>query len=215
MRHSRSAFSLALMSVLGVGLAHAQTDTSGQAGSTDPGAMQQQTPSTSAAQTSTGMQGAQGARASALNEKQALGVLSAINTSEVNAGNLALQKQVKGPVRDYAMQMVKEHADNNAKIAQWGPDAKAAPAQQQMQQAKAEAGKLQALDGDRFEQAYVMAMVKDHQAALQMLDSTLIPAAKTPDVVAHMRTTRTHVAEHLAKAQQLQSAGAPSAAPAR
>ncbi|KAB7776635.1 DUF4142 domain-containing protein [Xanthomonas sp. LMG 12460] len=203
------------MSVLGVGLAHAQTDTSGQAGSTDPAAMQQQTPSTSAAQTSTGMQGAQGARASALNEKQALGVLSAINTSEVNAGNLALQKQVKGPVRDYAMQMVKEHADNNAKIAPWGPDAKAAPAQQQMQQAKAEAGKLQAMDGDRFEQAYVMAMVKDHQAALQMLDSTLIPAAKTPDVAAHLRTTRTHVAEHLAKAQQLQSAGAPSAAPAR
>ncbi|WP_295945048.1 DUF4142 domain-containing protein [uncultured Xanthomonas sp.] len=203
------------MSVLGVGLAHAQTDTSGQAGSTDPAAMQQQTPSTSAAQTSTGMQGAQGARASALDEKQALGVLSAINTSEINAGNLALQKQVKGPVRDYAMLMVKEHSDNNAKIAPWGPDAKAAPAQQQMQKAKAEAGKLQALDGDRFEQAYVMAMVKDHQAALQMLDSTLIPAAKTPDVAAHLRTTRTHVAEHLAKAQQLQSAGAPSAAPAR
>ncbi|MDY4338601.1 DUF4142 domain-containing protein [Xanthomonas sp. LF07-6] len=203
------------MSVLGVGLAHAQTDTSGEVGSADPGAMQQQTPSTSAAQTSTGMQGAQGARASALNEKQALGVLSAINTSEVNAGNLALQKQVKGPVRDYAMQMVKEHADNNAKIAPWGPDAKAASAQQQIQKAKAEAGKLQAMDGDRFEQAYVMAMVKDHQAALQMLDSTLIPAAKTPDVAAHLRTTRTHVAEHLAKAQQLQSAGAPSAAPAR
>ncbi|AJC45480.1 DUF4142 domain-containing protein [Xanthomonas sacchari] len=203
------------MSVLGVGLAHAQTDTSGQAGSPDPGAMHQQAPSTSAAQTSTGMQGAQGARASALDERQALGVLSAINTSEINAGNLALQKQVKGPVRDYAMQMVKEHSDNNAKIAPWGPDAKAAPAQQQMQQAKAEAGKLQALDGDRFEQAYVMAMVKDHQAALQMLDSTLIPAAKTPDVAAHLRTTRAHVAEHLAKAQRLQSAGAPSAAPAR
>ncbi|MBO9883261.1 DUF4142 domain-containing protein [Xanthomonas sp. D-109] len=203
------------MSVLGVGLAHAQTDTSGQAGSPDPGAMHQQAPSTSAAQTSTGMQGAQGARASALDEKQALGVLSAINTSEINAGNLALQKQVKGPVRDYAMQMVKEHSDNNAKIAPWGPDAKAAPAQQQMQQAKAEAGKLQALDGDRFEQAYVMAMVKDHQAALQMLDSTLIPVAKTPDVAAHLRTTRAHVAEHLAKAQQLRSAGAPSAAPAR
>ncbi|WP_295919534.1 DUF4142 domain-containing protein [uncultured Xanthomonas sp.] len=161
------------------------------------------------------MQGARGARASALDEKQALGVLSAINTSEVNAGNLALQKQVKGPVRDYAMLMVKEHSDNNAKIAPWGPDAKAASAQQQIQKAKAEAGKLQAMDGDRFEQAYVMAMVKDHQAALQMLDSTLIPAAKTPDVAAHLRTTRTHVAEHLAKAQQLQSAGAPSAAPAR
>ncbi|MCI2245464.1 MULTISPECIES: DUF4142 domain-containing protein [Xanthomonas] len=203
------------MSVLGVGLAHAQTDTSGQAGSRDPGAMQQQTPSTSAAQTSSGMQGAQGARASALNEKQALGVLSAINTSEINAGNLALQKQVKGPVRDYATQMVKEHSDNNAKIAPWGPDAKAAPAQQQMQKAKAEAGKLQALDGDRFAQAYVMAMVKDHQAALQMLDSTLIPAAKTPEVAAHLRTTRAHVAEHLAKAQQLQSAGTPPAASTR
>ncbi|WOS39708.1 DUF4142 domain-containing protein [Xanthomonas rydalmerensis] len=212
MRPSRSVLSLALVSVFGIGLAHAQTDTSGQAGTRDPGAMQQNAPSTTASPASTSMQGA---RTAALNEKQALGVLSAINTSEVNAANLALQKQVKGPVRDYAMQMVKEHSDNNAKIAPWGPDTKAAPAQQQMKKAKAEAGKLQALDGDRFEQAYVAAMVKDHQAALQMLDSTLIPAAKTPEVAAHLRTTRTHVAEHLAKAQQLQSAGATPAGSSR
>ncbi|MBB5877902.1 DUF4142 domain-containing protein [Xanthomonas sp. 3498] len=212
MRPSRSVLSLALVSVFGIGLAHAQTDTSGQAGTRDPGAMQQNAPSTTASPASTSMQGA---RTAALNEKQALGVLSAINISEVNAGNLALQKQVKGPVRDYAMQMVKEHSDNNAKIAPWGPDTKAAPAQQQMQKAKAEAGKLQALDGDRFEQAYVAAMVKDHQAALQMLDSTLIPAAKTPEVAAHLRTTRAHVAEHLAKAQQLQSAGATPAGSSR
>lgn len=212
MRPYRSGLSLALLSVLGIGLAHAQTDTSGQAGMRDPGGMHQDTPSTTASPASSSMQGA---RATALNEKQALGVLSAINTSEVNAGNLALQKQVKGPVRDYAMQMVKEHSDNNAKIAPWAPDTAAAPAQQQMQKAKAEAGKLQALDGDRFEQAYLMAMVKDHQAALQMLDGTLIPAAKTPDVVAHLRATRTHVAEHLAKAQQLQRPGAPSTGSAR
>ncbi|MET0549235.1 MAG: DUF4142 domain-containing protein [Xanthomonas sp.] len=212
MRPYRSALSLALLSILGIGLAHAQTDTSGQAGGHDPGAMQQQTPSTTASPASSSMQGA---RASALNEKQALGVLSAINTAEIGAGNLALQKQVKGPVRDYAMQMVKEHADNNARIAPWGPDAKAAPAQQQMQKAKAEAGTLQALDGERFEQAYVTAMVNDHQAALQMLDSTLIPAARTPDVAAHLRTTRAHVAEHLAKAQQLQRASASAPAPAR
>lgn len=212
MRSYCSGLSLALLSVLGIGLAHAQTDTSGQAGTRDPAAMQQNTPSTTASPASTSMQGA---RSAALNEKQALGVLSAINTSEIGAGNLALQKQVKGPVRDYAMQMVKEHSDNNAKIAPWAPDTKAAPAQQQMQKGKAEAGKLQALDGDRFEQAYVAAMVKDHQAALQMLDSTLIPAAKTPEVAAHLRTTRTHVAEHLAKAQQLQSAGATPAGSTR
>ncbi|WP_115043525.1 DUF4142 domain-containing protein [Xanthomonas arboricola] len=138
-------------------------------------------------------------------EREALGTLSAINTSEIGAANLALQKQVHGGVRDYAMQMVKEHTDNNQKLAKWSPDLSAAAAKAQMSKGKTELAMLQKLDTKAFEAAYVTAMVKDHTDALAALDKQLIPAAKTAQVLAHLQTTRSHVAEHLAAAKTLQA----------
>ncbi|AKC78261.1 hypothetical protein XB05_05535 [Xanthomonas arboricola] len=138
-------------------------------------------------------------------EREALGTLSAINTSEIGAANLALQKQVQGGVRDYAMQMVKEHTDNNQKLAKWSPDLSAAAAKAQMSKGKTELAMLQKLDTKAFEAAYVTAMVKDHTDVLAALDKQLIPAAKTAQVLAHLQTKRSHVAEHLAAAKTLQA----------
>ncbi|MET3148348.1 UNVERIFIED_ORG: putative membrane protein [Xanthomonas axonopodis] len=140
-------------------------------------------------------------------EREALGMLSAINTSEINAANLALQKQVQGGARDYATRMIKEHTDNNQKIAKWQPDTSAAGAKLQMTKGKAELAKLQTLDGPAFETAYITAMVKDHNDALTALDKKLIPQAKTPPVLEHLQTTRHHVADHLSSAKALQAAG--------
>ena len=46
-------------------------------------------------------------------------------------------------------------------------------------------------------------MVRDHQSALQILDSTLLPATRDPAVIAFLKTTRSHVQDHLQQAQQL------------
>ncbi|KAB0539551.1 DUF4142 domain-containing protein [Xanthomonas cissicola] len=151
--------------------------------------------------------GQQTAGAATPGERGALGILSAINTSEVNAANLALQKQVQGGARDYATRMVKEHTDNNQKIAKWQPDTSATGATLQMTKGKAELAKLQKLDGHAFETAYITAMVKDHTDALTALDKKLIPQAKTPPVLEHLQTTRHHVADHLSSAKALQAAG--------
>ncbi|MBV6790362.1 DUF4142 domain-containing protein [Xanthomonas euvesicatoria] len=146
-----------------------------------------------------------GAATPSEDEREALGMLSAINTSEINAANLALQKQVQGGVRDYATRMIKEHTDNNQKIAKWQPDTSAAGAKLQMTKGKAELAKLQKLDGHAFETAYITAMVKDHTDALTALDSKLIPQAKTSPVLEHLQTTRHHVADHLSSAKALQA----------
>ena len=146
-----------------------------------------------------------GNSAPSANEREALGTLSAINTSEIDAANLALQKQVQGGVRDYAVQMVKEHTDNNQKLAKWSPDLSAAAAKAQMSKGKTELEVVQKLEGKAFEAAYVSAMVEDHTDALAALDKQLIPAAKTAQVLAHLQTTRSHVAEHLAAAKTLQA----------
>ncbi|MBB4724566.1 putative outer membrane protein [Xanthomonas euvesicatoria] len=101
--------------------------------------------------------------------------------------------------------MIKEHADNNQKIAKWQPDTSAAGAKLQMTKGKAELAKLQKLDGHAFETAYITAMVKDHTDALTALDSKLIPQAKTQPVLEHLQTTRHHVADHLSSAKALQA----------
>ncbi|WP_372176622.1 DUF4142 domain-containing protein [Xanthomonas axonopodis pv. phyllanthi] len=146
-----------------------------------------------------------GAATPSEDEREALGMLSAINISEINAANLALQKQVQGGARDYATRMIKEHTDNNQKIAKWQPDTSAAGAKLQMTKGKAELAKLQKLDGHAFETAYITAMVKDHTDALTALDNKLIPQAKTPPVLEHLQTTRHHVADHLSSAKALQT----------
>lgn len=142
-----------------------------------------------------------------LTQAQALGVLSAVNQAEIGAGRLAGQKVSSGPVHDYAKRMVKEHSDNDSKLQAWSPDKTNPAAQAQQAKGKQTLAKLQAQSGDAFAKAYVDAMVKDHTAALQTLDSQLIPAAKDAEVRSFLKETRAHVADHLAAAKQLQGEG--------
>jgi putative membrane protein len=157
------------------------------------------------AQTTPAMPAHAGAEhAGMLTQAQALGVLSAIDQSEVAAGQLAQKKVAAGPVRDYAARMVKEHSENEAKLSAWSPDRNAAPAKAQMAKGKQELATLQPLQEDAFRTAYVKAMVKGHTEALDALDHKLIPAAKDAQVKAFLQETRTHVASHLAAAKALQ-----------
>ena len=148
---------------------------------------------------------AMAAPASGLTQAQALGVLSAVNQSEIAAGQLAEKKIASGPVHDYAAHMVKEHTDNDRKAQAWSPDRNAAAAKAQSAKGKQELAKLSGLEDDAFRNAYVKAMVKDHSEALDALDHKLIRAAKDAAVRAFLQETRTHVAAHLAAAQQLQA----------
>lgn len=144
-----------------------------------------------------------GAPAAAPSQTQALGVLSAINQSEIAAGQLAEKKIASGPVRDYAARMVKEHSENDRKAQAWSPDRDAPAAKAQAAKGKQELARLSGLEDDAFRNAYVKAMVKDHTEALDALDHKLIPAAKDAQVRAFLQETRAHVAAHLAAAKQL------------
>lgn len=142
----------------------------------------------------------------ALDEGAALGVLAAINTAEVEAGQLALRRNVEGPVREYAERMVAEHGRNNEQIQAWSLDTAAPDAQVQAEKGRAELSRLEVLEGAEFARAYVEAMVTGHEDALRALDERLIPAAQRPEVRQHLETTRGHVAAHLEAARQLQGA---------
>lgn len=142
--------------------------------------------------------------ASALTQAQALGVLSAVNQAEIGAGQLAQRKIANGPVRDYAARMVKEHGDNDRKLQAWKPDRSSPLAAAQAAKGKQELAKLSPLEEEAFRKAYVAAMIKDHTAALDVIDHQLIPVAQDAQVRAFLQETRTHVAAHLEAAKRLQ-----------
>ncbi|MBN6152242.1 DUF4142 domain-containing protein [Xanthomonas sp. AmX2] len=137
-------------------------------------------------------------------ERVGLGVLNAINNHEIDSGRLAVEKKVDTPVRDYAEMMIKEHSANKQATDKLMPDSDDAKVSAQLKKSEAELRSLRGLDGAAFQKAYVQAMVKGHQEALTLLDDQLIPSAKTNAVVAHLKMTREHVAQHLEAAKKLQ-----------
>lgn len=133
----------------------------------------------------------------------ALGTLSAVNSGEINAGRLALTQASDAATKRYAQRMIDEHTRNNQQVAKWTADASAPPARAKMEEGKKTLAMLQPMKAAAFDKAYLQAMVRDHQGALQALDTTLIPAATDAPVASFLRTTRGHVADHLKEAQDL------------
>jgi putative membrane protein len=138
-----------------------------------------------------------------LRQRQALGVLAAINQAEVNAAQLALARGQNSATRQYAQTMIQEHTQNQRALEAWQPDKRSAPAQAKAAEAQAEAATLARQQGAAFDAAYLSAMVTDHRKALDTLDTLIIPAATQADLRTFLKETRAHVADHLARAERL------------
>lgn len=72
------------------------------------------------------------------------------------------------------------------------------------QKHETERQRLSALEGEAFATAWIDAMVKGHEEALNRLDTQLIPDAGDAGVSDHLRQTRTAIAKHLETARGLQ-----------
>lgn len=139
-------------------------------------------------------------------ESASLGVLNAINDHEIATGKQAQAKGVSGDVAAYAQMMIEEHSKNRTETSALGPDEQSSDAQAQRRAGEQELALLDKKTGPDYASAYIAAMVKGHEEALKVLDTKLIPSASRPEVRAHLSTTREHVAHHLEKAKQLQTA---------
>jgi predicted outer membrane protein len=133
----------------------------------------------------------------------ALGLLAAIDAHEIAAANQAQAKGVTGAVLEYSNLMEKAHGDNLAKTRALGAAADTAEIQAMKAKGASELQALDAASGEEYEKAYIAAMVQGHQDALAKIDDEMIPAATTDAVKQHLAATRTHVAEHLAKARDI------------
>ncbi|WP_187775577.1 DUF4142 domain-containing protein [Luteimonas suaedae] len=137
-------------------------------------------------------------------DREALGLVGAINRHEIQAARQAQQKGVEGEVLAYAERMDREHSENQRKLEALGRVEQTDAVRKQEEKGRKERERLDGLSADAYADAYVEAMVKDHSEALSMLDDKLIPSASDPAARAHLEETRKHVAAHLEAARALQ-----------
>jgi putative membrane protein len=140
---------------------------------------------------------------------QALATLIVVDQHEIDAAKQALAKGVTGPVRDFALKMQSEHGQNLADTRRLAREEKVlvdANTEVETLRAKTRSERLdlQKLKGAAYAKAYVDAMVKGHADVLALLDQQLIGQSVDAKVIAHLKATRAHVAEHLAAAKALQ-----------
>jgi putative membrane protein len=144
-----------------------------------------------------------------LSEAQIAKVSELVNTAEVEQGKLAQGRSKDAGVKKFAAMMVKHHSEALTEQAKLVKKLKLTAADSATAaQLKAEGEKtletLKAADAAGFDAAYLTSQVDGHQKVLDLIDTQLLPAAKTPDVVDALRRGRAIVENHLGEARALQ-----------
>jgi putative membrane protein len=116
--------------------------------------------------------------------------------SEVDAGNLALQKSSDPKVKDFAAMMVKDHTAANEKLKAVA-DGKGItlPTSASVGQMATEA-KLKVLTGDTFDKSYIKAQVAGHQQTVALLKKE-IASGQDADAKAFAQSVLPTVQSHL------------------
>lgn len=146
----------------------------------------------------------------ALSEDQIARVSELVNTAEVEQAKLAQSKAKSPGVKRFATMMIEHHGRalrEQAKLVDrlnLKPDDSAIAAKLKADAERA-LDTLKNADAASFDVAYVTSQIDAHQKVLDLLDSQLLPAAKTPEVAGALRTARAAVEQHLKEAQALQT----------
>jgi putative membrane protein len=151
------------------------------------------------------------APASVISEEQIAKVLVTINQGEVDAAKMALKNAKSEEVKNFAKMMAEEHKTNESMTRGLATKNKISMADSDLAKSLKEEAKkmnsdLKKADKSGFDQAYVAEQIVMHEKALKTIDETLLPNAKTPELVQHLQKTRVAVAEHLNHAKGLEAA---------
>ena len=120
-------------------------------------------------------------RTVALDDPTIVAIFDAANTYDIETGQLALQKSRTKAVRDLAQQFVSDHTalrQQGRQLAEKLSVTPTPPKQLDLATAHAEAMKeLRSKSGTEFDRAYADQEVQYHQAVLDAINGTLLPAA--------------------------------------
>lgn len=140
---------------------------------------------------------------------EVIAVLVALNTNEIAAAKLALQKSTNHSVKRYAKMLEREHTKNLNKALELSKDLNITPVQTNTVKKINNGGKkeiraLNAATEGNFDMLYINDMVADHQAALNLIDTNLSKHVYNPVLKADLEKTHQHITMHLKKGQKIQ-----------
>ncbi|HEY9236853.1 MULTISPECIES: DUF4142 domain-containing protein [Phenylobacterium] len=152
--------------------------------------------------------GAAAAQGPALNDAQIAHIAYTAGQIDVDAGKQALAKSDNKAVRDFAAEMVRDHAAVNDKalalVKKLGVTPQAnATSQALSSQAAEQSAKLSKLSGAEFDRAYVEGEVAFHRTVNGALHDTLIPKAQNGELKSLLETGLTLFTEHQSHAEHV------------
>jgi len=149
-----------------------------------------------------------------LTDRQIAMVMRVMNLSEVREGEIARDKSGNATVREFAQMIINEHdAQNNkaeAELLRADINSEDTTMSRQLDASSgAAAERLRGLSGAALDRAYIVREVEAHQAALSVIDASLMPNARKKVVKDQLTALRKLVESHLARAKQIQGTLAP------
>lgn len=141
-----------------------------------------------------------------LTDSQVIKVLSTANNGEIKQAKTALPKLKMDEARKYAQMMINDHSANEKKAQALANRLNLTPQtstlstalQNDSDKVVAKLSQSSVTDKD-----YMMSQVEVHRKVVTMLDKQLIPNAKNIELKNMLTQTRTAVAAHLKKAEQI------------
>jgi putative membrane protein len=151
------------------------------------------------------------APAAALSDAQIAAIVVSANQVDIDAGQLALKKAKSAEVKKFAQRMVTDHSAVNKAATELVTKLKVTPEESDASKGLVsggvdERGKLDKLDGDAFDKAYVDNEVAYHEAVIGVLKGQLIPAAQNQELRDALVGAQPAFEAHLAHAKQIQEA---------
>jgi putative membrane protein len=132
------------------------------------------------------------------------------NQVDIDAGKLAEKNGSSKEVKAFGKQMVADHTAVNKSATDLVKKLKVKPEANDTSASLKKGGdeniaKLKKLKGKEFDKAYVDQEVAYHQAVIDAVDKTLMPAAKNEELKALLVKVRPALVQHLEHAKHLQA----------
>lgn len=144
-------------------------------------------------------------------------VLATVDAGEIEEGTLARGRAVDPRVRAFGESMVTMHTESSTKLGALRLRTGITPREDARSRELAADGaatkrRLEALQGADFDRAYIDAQVTGHARVLDLIDTALLPMARSPELRRALTDeVRPMVSDHLRRARELQAAlGAPA-----
>ncbi len=137
-------------------------------------------------------------------------IVVAANTIDIKNAELANSKSTNSAVKAFAAQMITDHTSVNKQATDLVTKLNVTPVENAtshglVESADATRNEMSAKVGAEFDKAYIDNEVAYHQAVIDVLDKTLIPAATNAELKALLEGVRPAFVAHLDHAKKIQA----------